>query len=162
MHNLEIHTRLCLILKSLVHMFYESSCVSFHYTCLLSVFNRKLAESNKRGTKDWQCSLKSCYKSVFTVVHYQVVENLKCFSELLCSALRPSVLAKWQILKVSDTYISVGWYVRKVILIEVPIGRTSATLTVLKKKEYFILHDKGMWIFCVLYSSNKKCFYFFS
>lgn len=94
MHNLEIHTRLCLILKSLVHMFYESSCVSFHCTCLLSVFNRKLAESNKRGIKNWQCSLKSCYKSVFTVVHYQVVENLKCFSELLCSALRPSVLAK--------------------------------------------------------------------
>lgn len=50
---------------------------------------------------------------------------------------------------------------KKVILIEVPIGRTSATLTVLTKKEYFILHDKGMWIFCVIYSSNKKCFYFF-
>lgn len=50
MHNLEIHTRLYLILKNVVHMFYES--VSSHYTCLLSVFSRKLAESNKRGSED--------------------------------------------------------------------------------------------------------------
>jgi len=50
--NLEIHTSLCLILKTVVHMFYESSSVSSHYTCLLSVFSRKLAESNKRGSED--------------------------------------------------------------------------------------------------------------
>lgn len=52
MHNLEIHTRLCLIVKNVVHMFYEPSSVSSHYTCLLSVFSRKLAESNKRGSED--------------------------------------------------------------------------------------------------------------
>lgn len=52
MRNLEIHTRLCLILKNVVHMFYESSSVSSHYTCLLSVFSRKLAERNKRGSVD--------------------------------------------------------------------------------------------------------------
>jgi len=99
MLNLEMHTRLRLILESLVHMFYESSSVSSHYTCLLSMCSRKLAESNKRRIEDWRCNLKSCYKSVFMPVHHQVIENMKCISELVRSALRPSALDKRQILK---------------------------------------------------------------
>lgn len=99
MHNLEMHTRLRLILGSLVRMFYESSSVSSHYTWLLSMCSRKLAERNKRRIEDWQWSLRSCYKSVFTTVHHQGVENMKCFSELALSALRPSRFDKGQILK---------------------------------------------------------------
>lgn len=90
MHNLEMHTRLHLILGSLVRVFYESSSVSSHYTCLHSMCSRKLAERNKRRIEDWQWSLRSCYESAFTTVHHQVVEKMKCFSELACSALRSS------------------------------------------------------------------------